>query len=152
AARGHEITICGRPARLEPFSMVAQVEPARYDVVHHHGGRWPAGVDPGARYLRTFHFCTAAKMARYVSIGRVRTLLNPANWTAVADERRAARRPGPMIAVAPRLARELAAYYGADPARIAVIPNGAGFAAPAESRARLRARHGVPGDAPGVLT
>ena len=151
-ARGHDVEIHGRPAQLPPFRMVDAIRPGRYDIVHHHGSVWPAGVDPGARYVRSFHFCTAAKMEVYVRMGRLRTLLNPGNWRGLADERRSCHRPGRMIAVSPRLARELEHYYGMDPAGMTMIPNGATFSAPAESRAAIRARHGIADDAPLLLT
>src|SRR5215831_4748769 len=73
-ARGHAVDIFGVPAELPPFRIVQRFDPNDYDVVHHHGARWPRGVDAGERYVRSFHFCTAAKMDRYVRIGRVRTM------------------------------------------------------------------------------
>ena len=151
-ARGHDVEICGRPAQLPPFHMVGAIRPERYDVLHHHGSGWPAGVEAGARYVRSFHFCTAAKMAVYLRMGRLRTLVNPGNWRGIADERRSCRRPVHMIAVSPRLARELERCYGADPARMTMIPNGATFSPPAEAPAAIRRRHGVAEGAPVLLT
>src|SRR5207247_86279 len=136
-ARGHEVDICGRPEHLPPFRMVQRIDPARYDVLHHHGSVWPHGVDPGSRYVRSFHFCTRAKMERYLRIGRVRTLLNPGNWSAMEEEQRSLERGGRIIAVAPRLANELVRLYGADRSRMSVIPNGATFSRPTEGRETL---------------
>src|SRR5262249_4611840 len=73
-------------------------------------------------------------------------------WSAVSEERRSVGRGGRLIAVAPRLAGELTRWYGADPERIATIPNGATFAPPTEARAPLRARYGVPEAVPVLLT
>lgn len=152
AALGHEVEIFGRPAELSPFHMVSAVEPKRYDIVHHHGGAWPRGLDVGSRYVRTLHFCTAAKMANYVRLGRLRTLVNPGNWRGVAEERASAHRPGRRIAVAARVVRDFRHWYGLDPASAVVIPNGATFEPPAESRDAIRARFGVPAEAPVMLT
>ena len=141
--RGHEVDILGLPAELPPFNMVSRIEPARYDVIHHHGGSSPRGVDPGGRTVRTLHFCVAAKMARYVRLGRLRTLAHPGNWRAVIEERAASQRPGRFIAVSRRVAEEFARFHGFAASAATVIPNGAGFTAPAESRESLRRRHGI---------
>lgn len=151
-ARGHEVEILGEPATLPPFTMVSSADPARYDVHHHHGGGWPAGLPADRRHLRTLHFCTRAKMDVYVRMGRMRTLLNPGNWRGVADERASVRRPGRLIAVSDRVRRDCARWYGLDPARATLIPNGASFAEPRESRASVRERHGIAADAPVLLT
>jgi glycosyltransferase involved in cell wall biosynthesis len=150
--RGHHVEIFGRPERLPPFAMVSRVEPSRYDVLHHHGGIWPRGVDAGRRYARTFHFSVAAKMSVYLRIGRLRTLANLSNYRALLDERASARRVGRLIAVSARLRDELMRHHGLDPARCEVIHNGASFAPPVEPRAALRARHGIPERAPVLLT
>ena len=151
-ARGHEVEIGGRPAEFPPFHMVSALDPGRYDIVHHHGGGWPHGVAPGPRYVRTFHFSVAARMAAYLGIGRLRTLVNLANYAALSEERAATRRPGAKIAVSERLKRELARHHGLEPARVQVIPNGARFTPPREPRAALRARHGIGENAAVLLT
>ena len=151
-ARGHNVEIYGRPAVLAPFRMVSAVEPKRYDIVHHHGGAWPRGLDVGRRYVRTLHFCTAAKMLNYVRLGRLRTLAHPGNWRGVAEEGASARRPGALIAVAARVVRDFQRWYGLDPTRAVVIPNGATFETPPESRVAIRARFGVPPGASVLLT
>jgi glycosyltransferase involved in cell wall biosynthesis len=152
AARGHAVEILGKPDRLEPFTMVSRIDPDRYDVFHHHAGPWPAGLDVGDRYVRTLHFCVAEKMATYVRIGRLRTLVHPLNYLAVWRERADARRRGRFIAVSERLAGEFARWHGLDRARTRVIPNGAGACAPLESRDALRRRHGIPDQAPLLLS
>ncbi len=152
AARGHDVEIFGRPAELPPFRMVRDIDPARYDVIHHHGGGWPRGLEPGDRYVRTLHFCVAAKMARYVELGRLRTLVHPGNWRAVAHERAAARRRGRLIAVSHRVAEQFQRWHGIDASAVTVIPNGASFAPASEPRASLRRRHGIADDAPVLLT
>ena len=150
-ARGHAIEIYGRRAPLAGHTMVDRIEVGRYDIVHYHGGPWPRGFDPGPRHVRTLHFCTAAKMAVYVRIGRLRTLGNAGNWRAVAEERQGCRRPGRLIAVAERVSRDYARWYGLD--RTArVISNGACFDPPRENRAALRARYGISAQAPVLLT
>lgn len=151
-ARGHQVEIFGTPASLPPFHMVSRLEPARYDVVHQHGGVWPHRVPPGPHFVRTFHFSVAAKMRRYLGLGRLRTLANLANWMALADERAATRRARALIAVSGKLADEIARFHGVARERIHVIPNGACFDPPVESRAALRARYGIAQDVPVVLT
>ena len=106
-----------------PVAVTAAPEPARYDVLHAHGAPWPRAFDVRG-VVRTLHFCVAAKMRTYVSIGRVRTLVNLANWRAVAEERSRALRPGRIIAVAARVRDDFARLHGLDPARATVIPNG----------------------------
>jgi glycosyltransferase involved in cell wall biosynthesis len=150
-ARGHEVDILAHPDRMPGLRMVSSVEPSRYDILHHHGARWPSQLPVDARYVRTLHFCTAAKMARYVGMGRVQTLANLGNWRALAEERRSVRR-GRVIAVAPVIVRDGARYYGLDAARAVVIPNGTTFGTPRESRAAIRHRHGIPPEAPVLLT
>ncbi|HSD19651.1 MAG TPA: glycosyltransferase family 4 protein, partial [Anaeromyxobacter sp.] len=129
AARGHAVEIFGRPASLPPHSMVSAVDPARYDVIHDHGG-WPPGLEPAPRHVRTLHFCVAAKMETYVRIGRLRTLVNPENWRARSAERAAVRRAERFIAVSRRVQSEFERHHGLDPTRATVIPNGASFASP----------------------
>ncbi|HYM80025.1 MAG TPA: glycosyltransferase family 4 protein [Candidatus Limnocylindria bacterium] len=151
-ARGHGIEILGRPRVLSPFTMVERAEVSRYDVIHHHGGPWPRGLDMRGRYVKTLHFCVAAKMEIYVRMGRLRTLANVGNWRAVAEERRACHRPGRLIAVADRVRHDFARWHGLDPAAVPVIPNGASFGPPRESRDALRARHGIGASARVLLT
>lgn len=152
SAKGHEVAVYGRPAVLPPLTMTIAADPSRYDVIHHHTGAWPGDPPLGRGAVRTIHFCTAAKMAIYVRRGRLRTLLNPGNWRAVADERSACRRDWALITVSRRVAEECARHYGLDPASAAVISNGASFAPPSESREALRHRYGLPPDAPILLT
>lgn len=152
AATGHEVAVFGRPAALPPYAMTLDASPARYDVIHHHTGAWPGPPPTGRGAVRTIHFCTAAKMAIYVRRGRLRTLVNPGNWSAVADERAACRRDWTLITVSRRVSEECARHYGLDPARAAVISNGASFAPPAESREALRRRYGLSPETPILLT
>lgn len=152
AARGHEVEIFGAPARLEPFRMTDRLEPARYDVVHHHGGVWPRGLDPGPACVRTFHFSVAEKMRVYLGLGRIRTLANLPNWIVLADERRTARRAAAVLCVSRKLAGEIARHHGVPAERIAVVPNGASFDPPSEPREALRARHGIAPGRPVLLT
>jgi glycosyltransferase involved in cell wall biosynthesis len=149
---GHAVGILGRPAECPPFTMVSRPDPAGYDVFHHHGGGWPRGLPVDHRLVRTLHFCTAAKMAIYVRIGRIKTLANLGNWGAVRDERASVHRPGRLIAVSEQVRRDFARFYGLDPRRSRVIPNGASFGAPREDRASLRTRYGIPPGAPVLLT
>ena len=152
AARGHDVAIHGRPSSLPPHRMVSTVDPARYDVIHDHGG-WPGeGLHPAPRHVRTLHFCVAAKMAAYVRIGRLRTLVNPENWRARASERAAVRRAERFIAVSRRVQHEFERHHRLDPAGVTVIPNGASFTAPRVGREAWRARHGIAPDAPVLLT
>ncbi|MBI1798050.1 MAG: glycosyltransferase family 4 protein [Candidatus Eisenbacteria bacterium] len=152
ATRGHDVEILGEPADLPPFTMVRDPDPARYDVIHHHGGSWPARLPKDHRRVRTLHFCTAAKMALYVRMGRVKTLANLGNWRGVFDERARVRGPGRLIAVSDRVCAEFARHHGLDPGRARVISNGATFDPPREERATVRARLGVAPDAPVLLT
>jgi D-inositol-3-phosphate glycosyltransferase len=149
--RGHDVEVFARTARPLPLRIVERVEPRRYDVIHDHTGRGVPGF-AGAPLVRTFHFCVAAKMTVYVRLGRLRTLANPSNWYAVGIERERARNAAALIAVSERVRREFVQFHGLNPARAAVIPNGASFASPVESREALRARHGIPAAAPVVLT
>lgn len=152
AARGHEVAIYGRPESLPPHTMVSTADPSRYDVIHDHGG-WPAGgLHPTPRHVRTLHFCVAAKMAAYVRIGRLRTLVNPGNWRARAAERAAVGRAERFIAVSRRVQSEFERHHGLDPRRATVIPNGASFAPPKVGREAWRARHEIAPDAPVLLT
>ena len=152
ASRGLEVEVYGRPANCPPLRMVDRIEPLRYGLIHDHTG---SGLPPAiARppVVRTLHFCVAAKMAAYVRIGRLRTLVNPANWRAVGLERARVRHAAGLIAVSERVRGEFARWHGTDPARMTVIPNGASFGAPREPRERMRHRHGIAADAPVVLT
>ncbi len=151
-ARGHAVEILGRPATLPPFTMVERLEPSRYDILHHHAGRWPRALDRHPGLVRTFHYSTAAKMRVYVRLGRLRTLANLPNWRAIAEERASARRGGPLIAVSRRLRDELVEGYGLAAERVRVIPNGVAFAAPATGRAGWRTRWSIPAAAPVLLT
>jgi len=151
-ARGHQVDLYARPVPYPPFSTVADFDPARYDVIHDHGYEWPRGLDVGGRYVRTLHFCVAAKMKTYVRLGRLRTLANPANWRARAVERASVRRRGRVIAVSARVRDEFARHHGLDPAGVAVIPNGVLFEKPARGRAAWRATNGVAPGAPVLLT
>jgi len=151
-ARGHHVDLYARPVPFPPFSTVPDFDPARYDVIHDHGGAWPPDLDVGERYVRTLHFCVAAKMETYVRLGRLRTLVNPANWRARSGERAAIRRPGRVIAVSARVRDEFARHHGLDPARAVVIPNGVLFAPATRGRAAWRAAHSIAPEAPVLLT
>jgi glycosyltransferase involved in cell wall biosynthesis len=155
AARGHDVDVHGRASGALPAPaprLVAEVDLARYDVVHHHGGAWPRAWDAGPRYLRTFHFSVAAKMAVYLRMGRIRTLFNPGNHRALHEERGALRRGALQIAVSRSLRDDLVRFHGARRESIRVVPNGASFAAPAFGRDAWRARHGIGPTAPLLLT
>jgi glycosyltransferase involved in cell wall biosynthesis len=143
AARGHDVEVFGRASGSAPVAVTAAPDPARYDVLHAHGAPWPRAFDVHLGVVRTLHFCVAAKMRTYVSIGRVRTLVNLANWRAVAEERSWALRPGRIIAVAARVRDDFARLHGLDPARATVIPNGITPPAPGEAPEALRARYGI---------
>jgi glycosyltransferase involved in cell wall biosynthesis len=147
AARGHEVDVLARPDRLPPHRLVEAPDPAGYDVVHHHGGPWPAAVRGASAMppvvVRTFHFSVAAKMETYVRMGRLRTLANPANYRALAEERGSIRRGGVFVAVSRSLARDLARIHRLEPGRIHVIPNGASFEPPREDRDAWRKTHGI---------
>jgi glycosyltransferase involved in cell wall biosynthesis len=91
-------------------------------------------------------------MEAYVRIGRLRTLLNVANWRARAAERRIARGPGAFIAVSERVRRDFERIHGLPRGRATVIPNGASFHVPRAERSAWRARHGIPETTPVLLT
>jgi len=148
AARGHEVDLWagGIP------NAVRVLEPSRYDIVHRHTMARPRSVDPGSRVVTTLHFCVAAKMDAYVRLGRLKTLARPGNWSARAEERRAARAPGALIAVSTRVRDEFARFHGIDAARAVVIPNGASFDPPREGREAWRLRHGIDPSTPILLT
>jgi glycosyltransferase involved in cell wall biosynthesis len=151
-ARGHAVDIAGRPVPYPPLSTVERFDAARYDVIHHHAGRWPAGLDAGERYVGTLHFCVAGKMAAYVRMGRLRTLVNPANWRALGEERASVRRRGRFIAVSARVRDEFARHHGFDGSRAVVIPNGILPGSPRQGRSAWRERNGIPEDLPVLLT
>ena len=151
-ARGHAVEIFTRAGAPEGLSTVGRIEPSRYDVIHYQGGPWPRALAPDGRHVRTLHFCVAAKMETYVRMGRLRTLANLANWRAVAEERRGCLGPARMIAVCERVRRDFARWYGFDPARAQIVPNGVAFDPPRERRAALRARYGIGADARVLLT
>lgn len=151
-ARGHEVDLLARPVPYPPFRTVADFDPARYDVIHDHGYEWPRALDVGGRYVRTLHFCVAAKMETYVRLGRLQTLVNPTNWRGRDRERAAIRRSGRVIAVSARVRDEFARHHGLDPARAVVIPNGVTFAKPAQGRVAWRALHGIAPRTPVLLT
>lgn len=153
--RGHDVSVYGRWSRREagsPPPLVDRVDPARYDIVHHHGGRWDRSWDAGERYLRTFHFSVAGKMSVYLRMGRVRTLLNPANYRALSEEHSSLRRGGRHIAVAKGVRDQLVRFHGAPRDAFVVIPNGTRFAAPRFTREEWRRRHGIGPETPVVLT
>jgi glycosyltransferase involved in cell wall biosynthesis len=152
AERGVEVDVLGRPVPLPPLRMVDRIEPGRYGLIHDHTGRGLRGSVAGTPVVRTLHFCVAAKMATYLRIGRLRTLVNLDNWRAIKVERERARSGAAHIAVSERVRREFARFHGIDPAGVRVIPNGASFAAPREPRERLRARHGIASTSPVALT
>lgn len=155
--RGHDVEVQARASGAVPSEgplplLVERADPSRYDVVHHHGGPWPRGWDAGSRYLRTFHFSVAAKMAVYLRMGRLRTLFNPGNHRALVDERSALRRGPRHIAVSRSLREELVRFHGAARGAIEVVPNGASFDPPRVGRLGWRERHRIPGAAPLLLT
>jgi glycosyltransferase involved in cell wall biosynthesis len=150
-ARGHEVVVEAR-AGSRPYTAVSDLDPARFDVLHQHGERWPRGLPLDYRYVRTLHFCVAAKMETYVRLGRLRTLVNPGNLRAVREDAAMRRRPGRCIAVSERVRADYARWHHLDPARVTVIPNGASFDPPRGDAAEWRARHGVPAGAPVLLT
>jgi glycosyltransferase involved in cell wall biosynthesis len=151
-ARGHQVDLYARPVPFGPLHTVATFDPASYDVIHHHGNTWPPALDVGERYVRTLHFCVAAKMDAYVRLGRLRTLVNPANWRARREEGEAIRPSGRFIAVSTRVRDEFARFHGLDPARAVVIPNGVRLGAPSDGREAWRERHHIPSDVPVLLT
>ena len=147
-ARGHEVDLWARGIA----NAVRTLEPSRYDILHRHTMAWPRSVDPGPRVVTTLHFCVAGKMDAYVRLGRWKTLARPGNWTARMDEGRAARAPGALVAVSKRVRDEFARFHGIDPARVAVIPNGASFAPPREGREAWRRKHAIDPGTPLLLT
>jgi len=153
---GHEVRLAAlpaaNPAALPDLERVGAIEPDAHDIVHEHGVRVLPVLRDERNVVKTIHFCTAAKMAAYVRIGRVRTLAHPLNWRAVRDERRACHTPWTRIAVSPRVRDDCARWYGLDAAKTHVISNGASFAPPRVSREVLRSRYGLPPDAPLLLT
>jgi glycosyltransferase involved in cell wall biosynthesis len=155
-ARGHDVHLAARPAArpeaMPGCPLAGSIEPERYDVVHEHGVRVLPALVRAPNVVKTIHFCTAAKMAAYVRIGRLRTLAHPLNWRAAWTERRTCRTRWTRIAVSPRVRDDCARWYGLDAAATRVIPNGARFMPPAVSREALRARHGIPAGAPLLLT
>ncbi|HEU4725794.1 MAG TPA: glycosyltransferase family 4 protein [Candidatus Eisenbacteria bacterium] len=163
-ARGHDLTVFARASRGAPdpaLRLVDRFDAAGADIVHHHGGpwarEWDDAIDPKqtagrARYLRTFHFSVAAKMAVYLRMRRIRTLFNPGNHRALHEERTSLAR-GPLhIAVSRALRDELVRYHGAPRELFEAIPNGASFAPPRAGRAAWRERHAIPPDARVLLT
>ncbi|HET9253149.1 MAG TPA: glycosyltransferase family 4 protein [Candidatus Eisenbacteria bacterium] len=151
-SRGHEVEILARPGHLPPHRLVAAPAPAGYDILHHHGGPWPESVAGPAHRVRTFHFSVAAKMETYVRMGRLRTLVNPANYRALAEERASLRRAGSWIAVSRALAEDLARLHRVESGRFHVIPNGASFDPPREGRDAWRRKHGIAPDTVVLLT
>jgi len=154
-ARGHDVDLHARASGAIPDSvprLTERVDGARYDIVHHHGGPWLRTWSAGPRYLRTFHFSVAAKMAVYLRMGRIRTLFNPGNHRALHEERSALRRGPVHIAVSRWLRHDLVRFHGAPRDAITVIPNGASFARPALGRNAWRERQGIPADMPLLLT
>jgi glycosyltransferase involved in cell wall biosynthesis len=137
-----------QPGHLPPHRIVAAPNSSGYDIVHHHGGPWPSGIAGPAHPVRTFHFSVAAKMETYVRMGRLRTLVNPGNYRALAEERASIRRGGTWIAVSRSLARDLARIHRVEPSLIHVIPNGACFDPPRAGRDEWRRTHGI---APGTV-
>jgi D-inositol-3-phosphate glycosyltransferase len=152
AARGHEVALMGRASAPIGVPAIERPEIGRYDVVHHHGGRWPAALAGARALVTTLHFCVAAKMATYVRLGRLQTLANLPNWAAVAGERRAARRRGRVVAVSARVRDDFGRWHALAPSRVTVIPNGIRPGEPRQTRTALRARWGLANDAPVLLT
>jgi len=132
--------------------VVSAPDPKGYDVIHHHGGPWPRARAGTACLVRTFHFSVAAKMETYVRMGRIRTLLNPSNYHALAEEHASIRRGGTLIAVSRGLAADLTRIHRLDSGRIRMVPNGANFDPPHEGRAAWRARNGIGPSASVLLT
>jgi phosphatidylinositol alpha-mannosyltransferase len=157
AARGHDVDVYGQWTRASvgaaPRMLAAsEVDVKRYDVVHHHGGRWDRAWKAGDRYVRTFHFSVAGKMGVYLRMGRLRTIANPGNYRALSDERASLRRASRHIAVSNAVRDELVRFHGADREAIVVIPNGTRFATPRVGRADWRLRHDIGPETPVVLT
>ena len=143
--RGHEVDVLGRPGPLPPpHRVVSAPDPKGYDVIHHHAGTLAQGTCRGTACTRAdLPFPVAAKMETYVRMGRLRTLLNPANCRARSEEHASIRRGRHPIAVS----RGSGGRSHPDPpARFRpdhVVPNGAYFDPPHEGRAAWRARHGI---------
>lgn len=164
ASRGHDVEVLGRASRglSEPsLRLVDRVAGTGHDIVHHHGGPWSRawnadiageGSAVKARYLRTFHFSVAAKMGVYLRMRRIQTLFNPANHRALHEERTSLARGALHIAVSRSLRDELVRYHGVPRQSVDVIPNGASFAPPVVGRAAWRHRHGIPSEAPVLLS
>lgn len=151
-ARGHEVVVWDRTACAAAERGAGAGSLDAYDIVHHHAGSWLRGTPAPPGYVRTFHFSVASKMRTYLRRGRLRTLANPGNWTALREERAALGRPGSFIAVSPELKRDLARLHHVDPDRVRVIPNGGCFDPPREGRITWRARHGIDESTPLLLT
>jgi glycosyltransferase involved in cell wall biosynthesis len=155
-ARGHAVALAARapavPGNMPVCPRTDAIDPAAYDVVHEHGVRILPALARATNVLKTIHFCTAAKMAAYVRIGRWRTLAHPLNWRAAWLERRACHTPWTRIAVSARVRDDCARWYGLESAATAVVPNGASFAPARTERRVWRERHGIPADAPLLLT
>ncbi len=151
-ARGHHVDLYARPVPFGALHTVATFDAASYDVIHHHAGTWPPALDVGRRYVRTLHFCVAGKMDAYVRLGRLRTLVNPANWKARAEERAAVLRAGSFIAVSNQVRSEFARFHGLDPGRAVVISNGVRPSEPRVGRDAWRERHEIPSNLPLLLT
>lgn len=150
--RGHEVEVLARPPRFPPLTMTSSFTAGRHDVVHTHIGALPRGLDDH-RTVQTLHLCAATKVEVYLGLGRLRTLFNPRNWREIGIERSACRasKRRRLIVVSERVRRDLSRWYGLDPAHAEVIPNGIHLDAPQESRAALRARHGLAEDTPVML-
>lgn len=128
-----------------------------FDVVHTIGGCC------ARRDVVTAQFCQrpwGAELAKTERVGHpLRRLYHQAYWRLADLLEAPAFTTGPgrrLIAVSARVRQELADWYGADPAQVAVIWNGvepADFApeALAPLRAPARAELGLPADAPVVL-
>jgi glycosyltransferase involved in cell wall biosynthesis len=91
-------------------------------------------------------------MAVYLRMRRLRTLLNPGNYRALADERASLRRGVAHHAVSRAVRDELVRFHGAARDAFTVIPNGTRFAAPRLGRAAWRRAHGIGAETPVVLT
>ncbi len=162
AATVHPVSVADRPVLLlqARFARRAAAIVARLgcDVVHVVGGAVPGATVITAQYV---HAAWREARERY----DVREGSAPRRWyqrlvgrRAERDEWRAFRDPDvrAIIAVSVRTAGELAAHYGVDAARTAVIYNGVDPEVfdptrHADARAALRRDLGLAGDAPLVL-